>query len=245
MFCLFCADEVFLVDFGLSLNIACDIVADIKYDINNDIGRDKKMNDEERENLRGFREQMRNEKHMMYHRHNWLRHNAMVPKGFLRYHVLEALNEEPMSGSELMDEIQKRVGGNWKPSPGSIYPMLAWLQDNQYIKELPHENGLKRYELTQSGKELLEEQNKVREKFREGAGFMAFPFFDRFFSNIPEEKSDKIRLSIKRVMMAAIGVGKSIKENYSEKDLNEALKILDEGAQKLEELNAKLKGETA
>ena len=29
----------------------------------------------------------------------------MVPKGFIRYHVLEAMNEKPMSGSELMEEI--------------------------------------------------------------------------------------------------------------------------------------------
>ncbi len=188
---------------------------------------------------------MHAEQHLRFHRHNWLRHNAMVPKGFIRYHVLEALNEKPMSGSELMDEIQKRTGGNWKPSPGSIYPMLAWLQDNQYIKELPTENGLKRYELTQNGKELLEEQTKVRDKFREGGGFMAFPFFDRFFSNIPEEKSSQIRQSLKRAMVATLAVGKSLKENYSENDLNEALKILEEASQKLEDLNAKLKGAKA
>ncbi len=82
-----------------------------------------------------------------------------------------------MSGSELMEEISKNTGGNWKPSPGSIYPMLAWLQDNQYIKELPTENGLKRYEITQTGKDLLEEETKAREKFRDEAGFMAFSFF--------------------------------------------------------------------
>ncbi len=203
------------------------------------------MNEEDRENMRGFREQIRTQKHMMFHRHNWLRHNAMVPKGFLRYHVLQSLSEKSMSGSELMDEIQKRTGGNWKPSPGSIYPMLAWLQDNQYIKELPTENGLKRYELTQSGKELLEEQTKVREKFREDPGFMAFPFFDRGHNNIPDGKSNQIRLSLKRAMVATLSVGKTLKENYSEKGLDEALKILDESAQKLEELNTKLKSEKA
>ncbi len=188
---------------------------------------------------------MRAEKHIMFHRHNWLRHNAMVPKGFLRYQVLQALSEKPMSGSELMEEIQKHTGGHWKPSPGSIYPLLAWLQDNQYITELPHENGLKRYELTQSGRELLEEQTKVREKFREDAGFMTFPFFDRTHSNIPPEKAIQIRITMKRLFTASISVGKTLRENYSEKDLNEALRVLNEASEKLEAINSKLKGAKA
>ena len=201
------------------------------------------MDDEEKEELKALKHQMRQEKHIMFHKRNWLRHNAMVPKGFLRYHVLEALNQKAMSGSELMDEIQKHTGGNWKPSPGSIYPLLAWLQDNTYVKELPTENGFKRYELTQSGKELLEEQTKIREKFTQDAGFMTHPFFDRFFSNIPEEKSNQIRASMKRLFVSSIKVGKSLRENYSEKNLDEALKVLNEASQKLDEINSKLKSE--
>ena len=75
----------------------------------------------------------------------------MVPKGFIRCRVLEALSQKPMSGPEIMEEIQKQTGSFWKPSPGSIYPLLSWLQDNGCIKELPLENGLKGYELTESG----------------------------------------------------------------------------------------------
>jgi DNA-binding PadR family transcriptional regulator len=96
------------------------------------------------------------------HKRNWMRHTAMVPKGFIRYHVLEALNEKPMSGSELMDQIEKHTGGTWKPSPGSIYPLLSYLQDNGYIKELPTDNGLKRYELTLTGKGAQKIQRRHR-----------------------------------------------------------------------------------
>jgi DNA-binding PadR family transcriptional regulator len=203
------------------------------------------MNDEEKENYHAFRKQMRAERHSMCHGHgrDWLRHNAMVPKGFLRYHVLSALNDKPMSGSELMEEISKNTGGNWKPSPGSIYPMLSWLQDNQYIKELPLENGLKRYEITQTGKEQFEEENKAREKFREDAGFMAFSFFNHSQnSQVPKEKAMQYRLALKRVMVATLSTGKTLKEKYSQEGFEEALKILAEASEKLEALNSKLAG---
>ena len=181
-------------------------------------------------------------KHPFKHR-NWMRHTAMVPKGFIRYHVLEALNEKPMSGSELMEEIEKHSGGFWKPSPGSIYPLLAWLQDNAYVKELPSENGLKRYELTQTGKGLLEEQKKIRKIFREEAGFMPGQFFDAFLMKIPPEKIGEIRDAMKHFAVAMFQVGNTLREKYSELSLKEALRVIDETSAKLEELNKKLKGE--
>ena len=167
----------------------------------------------------------------------------MVPKGFLRYQVLEALNEKPMSGSEIMEEIEKHTGGFWKPSPGSIYPLLSWLQDNSYIKELPTENGLKRYELTESGKELLEEQKKIRKKFREEVGFLPAPFFDSLLMKIPPEKTVEIRNSIRRVAISFFHLGTTLQEKFSEQALNEAINAVNEASGKLDEINRKLKGE--
>jgi DNA-binding PadR family transcriptional regulator len=178
----------------------------------------------------------------MFAHKKWLRHTAMVPKGFIRYHVLEALNQKPMSGSELMDEIEKHTGGFWKPSPGSIYPLLSWLQDNGYIKELPVENGLKRYELTQSGKALLDEQKQIRKKFREEVGFLPAPFFDSFLMKIPPEKTVEIRKSIKRLAISFFQLGSTLQEKFSEQALDEALSVVDEASRKFEEINKKIKG---
>ena len=201
------------------------------------------MDKEERDEKKQIKHEIREEKQMMFHRRNWLRHNAMVPKGFLRYHVLEALNEQPMSGSELMEQIGEHTDGTWKPSPGSIYPLLAWLQDNTYIKELPTENGFKRYELTKTGKEFLAEQTKIREQFTQNSGFLASPFFDRILGNIPEEKSNQVRTSMKRLFVSTIKLGKALKEKYSEKELDEALKVLDEASAKLDEIRSRVKGD--
>ena len=179
----------------------------------------------------------------MFAQKKWLRHTAMVPKGFIRYHVLEALSQKPMSGSELMDDIERHTGGFWKPSPGSIYPLLSWLQDNGYIKELPAENGLKRYELTESGKSLLAEQKKIRKKFREEVGFLPAPFFEGFLMKMPPEKTVEIRNSIRRLAIAFFQLGSALQEKFSEQAVNEALSVVDEASRKFEEINKKLKGE--
>ncbi len=63
---------------------------------------------------------------VLAHKKNWMRHTAMMPKGFIRFRVLESLSEKPTSVSELIGEIEKHTSGFWKPSPGSIYPLLSW-----------------------------------------------------------------------------------------------------------------------
>ncbi len=192
------------------------------------------------------RKRVLNETHvarkLLRHKRNWMRHTAMVPKGFIRFHVLDALNEKPMSGSELMESIEKHAGGFWKPSPGSIYPLLAWLQDESYVKELPTENGMKRYELTHSGKSLLDEQRNIMTKFRETMGFPQPPF-NTFFMKIPPEKAILIRETMRRAGTAMFQLNSALQENFSEQAISEAVKAVNEAAEKLEEIAKKLKGE--
>lgn len=176
------------------------------------------------------------------HKKNWMRHTAMVPKGFIRFHVLSGLSERPMSGSELMENIENQAGGFWKPSPGSIYPLLAWLQDQGYVKELPAENGMKRYELTQNGRSLLEEQQQVMKKFRETMGFSQSPF-SAFFMKVPPEKANIIRKTMRRAGTSMFKLSIALQEEFSEKAFDEAVKTIDEAATKLEEITRKLKSE--
>jgi len=176
---------------------------------------------------------------------HWLRHMAAVPKGYLRYQVLELLNEKSMSGSEIMNEIEKRTGGCWKPSPGSIYPLLAWLQDNGYIREVPtEESGVKRYTLTDKGKQLLEEQRKVRTHFRMGRKFFVPPFIGPFWiRRVQPEKAEEIRGAFRRLFEALFSLGLTLEERFSEQAIKEALTVLNETARKLEDIERKLRGE--
>jgi DNA-binding PadR family transcriptional regulator len=183
------------------------------------------------------------EGHRMCHKRNWMRHTAMVPKGFIRYHVLNALSEKPMSGSELMEQIEQRsASGFWKPSPGSIYPLLSYLQESGYIKELPTENGMKRYQLTETGKSLLEEQKTIMKKFKETMGFQQSPF-SNFLAKVPPEKAAKIHDTIRHAGNAMFQLSIALQENFSEKALEEATKAVEEAAEKLEEVTKKIKGE--
>jgi len=171
-----------------------------------------------------------------------MRHTAIVPKGFIRYQVLELLSEKPMSGSEMMNEIGKKTNGRWKPSPGSIYPLLSWLQDNNYVKELPAEqNGMKRYTLTDKGKALLEEQRKIKMKFRKEARFIPPPFLGGLWFRIPPEKVVELGESMRRLMAAFFELGSTLEEKFSEQAIEDVQKILNETAEKLEGLNKKLK----
>lgn len=175
---------------------------------------------------------------------HWMRHTAIVPKGFIRYHVLESLCEKPMSGSEIINDIEKRTGGCWKPSPGSIYPLLAWLQDNGYVREVPtDQSGMKRYELTDRGQTLLEEQRKIKREFRRAARFFPSPLLGGLWFRIPPEKTVAVREAMRKLMIAFFELGNVLEERFSEQALKEAQKILDETAKELEEINRKLKGE--
>jgi DNA-binding PadR family transcriptional regulator len=183
--------------------------------------------------------------HYMMQHHNWMRHTAMVPKGFIRFQVLKALNEKPMSGSELMEQIEKDTGKHWRPSPGSIYPLLSWLQDNNYIKEQPPENGLKRYELTSNGKALLKEQTEILEKFRTSTGFMSPSFFDGFCHHSNIEKAGQFRESLRELFISTKELSRTINEKYAEQALNEASTVLKEAAKKIDKINSKYKTKDA
>ena len=96
-----------------------------------------------------------------------LMRSAGVPKGFLHHLTLQLLRQRPMSGSEIMDQLQEYT--DWRPSPGSVYPLLSLLQDEGLI--MPHEDGdpsLKRFTLTEAGlqeiKELTEHSQYMRNR---------------------------------------------------------------------------------
>jgi DNA-binding PadR family transcriptional regulator len=71
--------------------------------------------------------------------------------GGLRYVALYSLGESPKNGAEIMDEIERMSMGAWRPSPGSIYPLLNNLLEEGLVRKRDDQ----RYELTAAGAEEI------------------------------------------------------------------------------------------
>ncbi len=71
-------------------------------------------------------------------------------RGDIRAAILLLLAEEPRNGYGLMQEIEERSGGVWRPSPGSVYPALSQLEDEGLVRATEHE-GRKSFALTDEG----------------------------------------------------------------------------------------------
>ena len=65
--------------------------------------------------------------------------------------ILALLSEQPRHGYELIKTFEERSGGFYVPSPGVIYPTLAWLDDMGYAAVDADEPGRKRYRVTREG----------------------------------------------------------------------------------------------
>jgi len=66
----------------------------------------------------------------------------------LRYLVLASLRESPKNGVEIIRSLEAMSMGFWRPSPGSIYPLLATMVEEGLIRK--REDG--KYELTEEGR---------------------------------------------------------------------------------------------
>jgi len=69
----------------------------------------------------------------------------------VRAALLALLAERPMHGYEMIQELESRTGGIWRPSPGSVYPTLQLLEDEGLIVA-ESEGGRKRFALTDTGR---------------------------------------------------------------------------------------------
>jgi DNA-binding PadR family transcriptional regulator len=71
-------------------------------------------------------------------------------RGDVRAAVLALLAEEPQHGYAVIGQLAERSGGLWRPSPGSIYPVLAQLEEEGLVTSDSAE-GRKVFRLTEAG----------------------------------------------------------------------------------------------
>jgi len=100
------------------------------------------------------------------------------------------IRRSPRNGAEIMTEIETMTQGWWRPSPGSVYPILDDLTKDGLIGK--KEDG--RYELTVKGRESIDwpfgtpnpRPQSVEEMLNEISGFVSY------FEDL--QKTDKSQL---------------------------------------------------
>jgi len=89
----------------------------------------------------------------------------MLFRGHLRYFVLKTINKKKMHGYAIINAFYDATNKRWKPSFGSVYPVLKALEREGLIKSKPKKHGkrvIKIYSITKKGKDRL----KILEKNR-------------------------------------------------------------------------------
>lgn len=80
-----------------------------------------------------------------------------VRRGDVRTALLRLLTEQPRNGYQMIEEISRRSGGVWRPSPGSVYPALQQLEDEGLVHG-EESAGSRIYRLTDEGRAHADER---------------------------------------------------------------------------------------
>ncbi len=80
-------------------------------------------------------------------------------RGDVRTALLLLLAEQPRNGYQLMQTIEERSDGRWRPSPGSVYPTLSQLEDEGLIWATEID-GQRVFEITDAGRARIGEREE-------------------------------------------------------------------------------------
>jgi len=95
--------------------------------------------------------------HDSHHEHG--RGHGRMRHGDVRAALLLALREGPAHGYELGQRLERATAGAWRPSPGSIYPTLQTLSDEDLVTS-EERDGKRIYTLTRRGVKELEARDE-------------------------------------------------------------------------------------
>ena len=83
------------------------------------------------------------------------RHGPQMRRGEIRPRILAVLQQKPLHGYEVIQELEGQSGGRWRPSAGSVYPTLQQLAD-EGLATSTEVDGRRTYTLTDDGRKAAE-----------------------------------------------------------------------------------------
>jgi len=104
-----------------------------------------------------------------------------APKGLLRHYILHRIAQGPVHGYEVIQDIDTKTEGAWRPGAGSLYPLLKKLESEGLIKaeEGSKEEATRRvYHVTLKGQQSLAESKEMLTNFQQRWSFMRKIFIE-------------------------------------------------------------------
>jgi DNA-binding PadR family transcriptional regulator len=136
-----------------------------------------------------------------------------VRRGDVRSAILALLDDRPMHGYEMIQELEERTGGRWTPSAGSIYPTLQLLEDEGLVTAEEVE-GRKVYSLTDTGEEAVPERTEGGRPWEQG-------------------DEDSPRFEARKELFKLMGAAKQLARADNDEQLTKAAEILKDARRKL------------
>jgi DNA-binding PadR family transcriptional regulator len=159
-----------------------------------------------------------------------------VPRGLLRFIVLKFLSEKPMSGVEIVQKITQQTKGKWKPSPGSLYPLLSTLQQEGFtVDSSRSESIIRQYALTNKGKIFFKQEVTFGQKFMEKMECLAPLFIECFEFGTCDQNLKNAKESAKRLLQTFIEI-ETKKHQLTKRNIVQITQILDDSKIKLSKI---------
>ena len=93
------------------------------------------------------------------------RQPRLFKKGDLKYVILDIVKDYPVHGYDITTVLEERFHGLYSPSAGSIYPILQFLENLNYVTSC-RKDGKNVYTITNEGKSFLEEEKDTTDKIK-------------------------------------------------------------------------------
>jgi DNA-binding PadR family transcriptional regulator len=127
----------------------------------------------------------------------------------LFFYSLLSIGRKPMSGYDLMREIEEKTAGAWRPGPGTVYPTLRKLARRGFVKgrKKPGSGPTQvSYEITPAGLRNIANAKKAMESSGERMRMMSSLFIDLM------EPDDLVRFALNSIELQA-GLVRTILES--------------------------------
>ncbi len=144
-------------------------------------------------------------------------------RGVVRYLILDAIARRPRHGYEIIQAIEERSAGTYRPSPGVVYPTLQMLEELGHTRVEEHE-ARKVYAITAEGtRDLGEHAEDVRD------------FYDSAGEGSWEDFADELRDLTRRVGRMFKSIGRSARRGrLTPSTMKKLHAVLDEAIAKIE-----------